>query len=131
MAQPRAILDPCLRSCKNSTGADIAAGVFVKLSGAYPGIALPAGATDTIYGVTTAIIKNGKFGDVQIRGVAPVVAAGVTTTLGKLTTDAAGKAVDWTAAGGRSVGGVGLAAAAGANDIIEVELIGPAAFDIS
>jgi hypothetical protein len=130
MPAPTAIPE-AIRSCYNGTGSDIAAGVFVKLSGAYPGVSLPAGATDTIYGVTMSTIKAGKYGDVMIRGKALVTSSAATTLGGKLTVDAAGKVLDWTAAGGRSVVAIGLKAAAGANEVFEAELAGPGTFDIS
>jgi hypothetical protein len=131
MAQKKAIPE-VIRSCYNGTGSDIAANVFVKhASGANKNVSLPAGDTDPILGVTMAKIKNGQWGDVQIRGIALVKAAGAVTAKARVTTNNAGKAVDWTAAGGRSVGGTSYDTGTNLDDLLEVELAGPDTFGIS
>jgi len=116
--------DKGIRAVRNSTGADLAAGVFVQLVPAgtedpYQ-VRLPSAGGGKTLGVTMNIIKNGQIGDVQVEGRTRVLAgAGGIAAGADVASTTAGAAV--TAATGNYVGGVCVRAAA-AGDLGEVEL---------
>lgn len=119
-------IDPKYRGCYNATGGTILKGQIVKLvtpSPVHPlQVALAAAATDAFYGVADADIPNLQFGDVQVSGVA-IVLAGATIAAGvQITSDAAGKAA--AAAGGNALLGISLTDGA-LNTYMEVELATP------
>lgn len=119
-------IDPKYRGCYNATGGTILKGQIVKLvtpSPVHPGqVALAAAATDALYGVADNDIPNLQFGDVQISGVA-IVLAGATIAAGvQVTSDGNGKAA--AAASGNSLLGVSLTDGA-LNTLMEVELATP------
>jgi hypothetical protein len=98
-------IDPSVRAAFNSTGSTIVKGTICKLvtpSPTQPGQVTPAVAgTDLSYGVAMADILTGQWGDLQIEGVAQVLAGA---------TIAAGVQI--------SAGALGKAAAAAANDCL-------------
>lgn len=126
MSEPRVIAAAHdIRAAKNTSGADMAKGVFVKLK-ASPTVDdevdLEATNTGAIYGVTMEAIADGEFGNIQIRGRALVLAGGAIAVGARVMPTTGGKSL--TATAGNSVGG--LAVTAGASDELhEVELAGP------
>lgn len=124
---------------KNSTGSDIAKFVFVDIDPAgtddVTEVELPQAAGGTVYGVVVSSkvregvspdvgIPNGEVGDIQIRGICPVlVGAGGVTKGAALQVTTAGAVI--TAASSDIVVGRALTTA-GAGEYAEVELAGPA-----
>lgn len=98
MAEPR-VIEPVSRSVKNTSGADIAKGMIVKLKATGTtglGEVELATAGDLAYGVAAEAIVDGEVGRVQREGVALVVAAGALTIGGEVASDANGKVTDAT-----------------------------------
>lgn len=88
---------------KNYTGADIAAGIAVKLDAANPpntnvagGVILPTSDVDA-FGVTMEILPAGKIGRVRVGGVVVATASATITYGDVLMADAAGKVLPQTA----------------------------------
>lgn len=129
MPEPRRIIpDGGKRSKKNATGSDIAANTFVILDSTEDQIKLPTGTTVALYGVTSEIIKNGYWGDVQIFGRAICRAEGALATPGvRLMSTTAGRVQAWSAGAGTNAQMAGLleTTAAVQDDLVEVELAGP------
>jgi hypothetical protein len=137
MPETRSIVpDKGIRAGKNSSGAEIARNVFVRV--------VPGGTTDPtqislpalggpVYGVNVAGgvstsgefgLPNGHIGDVQSEGRARVKASAAVAVGANISTTAAGLAK--TAAVGEIVVGRSVTAAAALNDLLEVELAGAA-----
>ncbi len=118
-------MDPKVRPGKNTSGSDMARGVFVKLkaSPTVPNeIDLEATNTGAVYGVTANAIADGEWGDVYVGGSVPVLAGGTIAAGVRVMPTTGGKSL--TATAGNS--GAGLAVTAGAADALhEVELSGP------
>ena len=129
--EPRTIVNPGdIRAKKNSTGATLAKGTVVKLSAANDDLILkPAAIADAAYGVTMSDILDGQWGDVQLRGIALVLAGTGGVTRGdRLTHDTAGFGRVSTAApaGGTNNAFVGVANRSAAVGVLtEVELAAP------
>lgn len=119
------VIDPKIRSAYNGTGSTIVKGQIVKLATTptYAGQVTPAAAaTDPMYGVAMADILTLQWGDVQVGGVAIVLAGGTVAAGANVTSDAAGKGV--AATSGNAI--LGLALTDGANAAyFEVELATP------
>ena len=116
-----------VRARYNGTGSDIAANVAVMLDSTSKYIKLPSSNAVALHGVTRAAIANGKWGDVQVSGVALVKASGALATPGiQLMSDTAGKAVTFAAASGVNAQVLGqlLTTGSALNDLVEVELLG-------
>lgn len=113
-----------IRGCRNESGSPILAKTFVKIDTtgtAQPPVVTQAGNGEGIYGVAMQDIADGERGDVQVRGLAVVIAGEAIGDGVRVSSDAAGTAsVFDTKAVGTSV----TASTAGAQDI-EVELEGP------
>lgn len=114
-----------IRQGKNTSGSDMAKGVIVKLK-ATPTetleIDLEATNTGVIYGVTMEAITNGERGNVQIRGIAEVLAGGTIAVGVRCMPTTAGASL--TATAGNSI--LGVAVSAGASGSLHmVELAGP------
>lgn len=117
-----------IRAKLNKTSATLSKGVVVKLDTDADEVLLPAADTDHVYGVVLNDIGDGKWGDIQIRGRALGLSAGALATRGVLLkADTAGKLVAWAASAGANAHVVGTleTTAAGANELVEVELAGP------
>lgn len=115
--------DKGVRPGRNSSGADIAAAVFVQLVPAGTDdpsqVRLPSAAGAKVFGVTMNGIKNGQIGDVQVEGKVRVLAGAGGIALGQdVTTTTAGAAV--AAASGNTVAGVCVTPAA-AGSLGEIE----------
>lgn len=130
MGQVRSIKDSeCIRSKLNNTGGTIAKGTVCKLNGVVGEAAVMAATTDDVYGVAMADIADGAMGDFQIRGKALVLSGGALATPGTLLmSSATGKAAAWAAGAGTNANVLGIqeTTASGADELIEVELAGPA-----
>lgn len=130
MPEPRAIVpDKSIRPGRNTSGADIAKGVFVQLVAAGTEdpnqVQLPTGAGGKVYGVTMNGIKNGSIGDIQIEGRAKLLAGAGGLAVGQdVATTTAGAGV--AAATGNIVAAQCVVSAA-AGVVAEVELAGPGA----
>jgi hypothetical protein len=126
MAQPNQLAnkDICSIAVYNGSGSTIPEGYAVALDSGYPpatwgaaGVKLTTGATDSI-GFAKAQILTGKYGFVQVSGIARAVAAG-TITFGStlaVMTDSAGKVVAKTS-GQRAIG-VPLSTAATGDEVL-------------
>ena len=130
MPTPRAIVPASgQRVGRNRSGVDLAKSQIVRLDAAngVDAVTLATAATDTLYGVTTEIVINGADGNVQIAGKTVVISGNVVTIGQRLTTDGTGRAVPAAPGAGTNNGLIGLAitAAAGAAELIEVELCCP------
>lgn len=112
------------RSGYNGSGGAILKGTIVKLvaAGQYRQIAPMAAVTDVIYGVAAEDIADGAMGLIYIRGTVPVLASAALTEGNRVTSTAAGLAVD--GATGSSILGVAVEVGA-ASELTEVELSGP------
>jgi hypothetical protein len=119
--QPR-VIDPVIRPGYNNSGSTILKGSCVRkaTSPTLPEqIVLATAATDLIYGVAMNDILTGTFGDVQVGGIAIVLAGASITAPIEVTAGASGKAV----AGASGDVLLGLAQTNGVNnDYMEVEL---------
>ena len=135
MAEPRAIVpEKGIRPGLNSTGSDIAKHVCVELAadGDPPTIALSS-AGASIYGVVVASqvrvnvspdvgIPDTEIGDIQVEGVAVVLAAGAIPVGSLVMVTAAGAVIVATATNTP----VGKAVSTGVDtELLEVELAGP------
>lgn len=114
------------RTVKNATGSALAKGKIVVISAAPTDkgeVELADAATDVFYGVVAnADIPDGSYGDVQVLGIAPVLAGGTVAAGARVTADASGDGV--AASTGNSV--LGVAVTAGADTyLFEVDLAGP------
>ncbi len=113
---------PRIRSGFNGTGSTIAKGTIVKLKNA-PGqtgeIVKSAGATNILYGVLMADIKDQQWGDVQVDGVAVVLCSGTIAEGAQVGSDANG--LGQAASGNDTLLGVAVTAGA-ASAFAEVEL---------
>ncbi len=130
MGQLRAIPEG-LRSAKNVTGGGtaIAAAKLVKLDATTSeGVVVVAAAGDPHFGVTTEAIADGKWGTVQTMGRAVCTASAAITQGAKVTGAAAGKVAAWAPAdeANASIVGIAVTGASADNDLIEIELSGPA-----
>jgi hypothetical protein len=126
MAQPNQLAnkDLCSIAVYNGSGSTITEGYAVALDASYPpatwgapGVKLTTGATDVV-GFAKATILTGKFGFVQVAGIARAIAAGTITfgTTLAVMTDSAGKVVAKTS-GNRSAG-VPLSTAASGDEVL-------------
>jgi hypothetical protein len=118
-----------IRSGYNATGSTISKKRFVIRTGAAPhNVTLPpAAAGDVGYGVTLEDIPDLSYGGVQVLGKAVVTSGAAVTVGARVMADNAGKAIDWTAAGGANaaVYGVAVSGTVGADEDVEIELLGP------
>jgi hypothetical protein len=98
--QPRTIEDGSAhRPGYNGTGTDIAAGYILKHDGTnVDGIALASASTDSLAGVSTEAIEDGKTRSYQRSGKAAVLAGGTVPLGAKVVADATGRAVTASAA---------------------------------
>lgn len=129
MAEPTAIVpDKGIRPGLNETGSAIGKELFVKtVAGSNPDSVEVAGAGEQVKGVSVEQIEaNGDRGDVQVEGMARVTSGAAVARGANVAADAAGKAV--TAGTGDIVAGVARSAAAGADEIISIEMTAPAGF---
>lgn len=112
----------------NSTGADIAAKLFV--TGSEASIAIPGAITDPVYGLTRSIAVNGRPGSVLLRGrgICTAGTGGVIAGQRIMPAGVGGRGVAWAANAGAnaSVAGIAMTAAAEGSDF-EIELLGPGA----
>jgi hypothetical protein len=119
--------DKGIRACRNSTGADIAAGILVSLvptgtEDPYQ-IRLPGANGAKVIGATMNPIKNGDIGDVQVEGRTRVLfAAGGLAVGGDVTASAAGQAM--VAGAGNIICGICVRSAV-PGDLGEIELSSP------
>ncbi len=131
MGEPRVTVNPGdIRAKKNSTGATLPRGTVVKLSAATDDLILkPTAIADAHYGVVMNDILDGQWGDVQIRGIAVILAGTGGVTRGdRLTHDAAnfGRVSTAAPAGGANNALVGVAnRTAAAGVLTEAELAAP------
>jgi hypothetical protein len=122
------VYEPVYRPCKNASGSTIAIGKIVKIS-ASPTVNLEvevvSAVTDALYGIcANAAIADGEMGDVQIGGIALVMAGDTVAVGARVTTDASADGV--TATDGDSI--LGVAVTAGTDgELFAVELTGPGA----
>jgi len=124
--KPRAIVpDKGLRAAKNTSGSKISKKTLVKLKdGTVDDEVIPtAAATDAIYGVAYEDIADDAYGDIQVHGRAIVVSAGAVTKGSRVTHGSGAKGA--AASGGNSFIGTAVTTAGGADEDIEVELLGP------
>jgi MFS family permease len=84
-----------------------------------------------VYGVTDRAIADLDTGNVTVQGVVNIECASAVTAKDKVTTDTSGKAVTWTAAGGRALVGVALTTTTTSGQLVLVALTGPGAYGIS
>jgi len=131
MAGETTRITPEIRSKRNSSGVTILANTVVKLDTTEDQIILPAATTDALYGVTMdQTILTGYFGDIQIRGVAKCRAHAALATPGirLMSVAGTGRVDTWAAGGGTNAQVVGLllTTAGAQDDLVEVELAGPA-----
>ena len=124
--QPRTIEDGSVhRPGYNGTGTDIAVGYILKHDGTnVDGIALASAATDSLAGVSTEIIEDGKTRSYQRSGKAAVLAGGTVALGAKVVADATGRAVTASAASAANFENtLGTCCVAGeVGDWLEVEL---------
>ncbi len=86
-----------------------------------------AAAADVILGVSKGgAVASGRFGDMQILGVAKVEAGAAVTRFSRVTADSVGRAVAAAPAAGANngIGGIAMQAATAAGDLIDVLLLG-------
>lgn len=119
-----------IRSKKNLSGVDIAKNTVVKLDSTFDLIVLPTAITDHLYGVTQEIIKNGCYGQVQLRGRTVCRAHAALATPGVLLMAVAntGRVDTWNAGGaGNNAAVVGILedTAGVQDDLVMVEMAGP------
>jgi len=129
MTQPASIVPTgAVRACYNNTGLTLAAGAAVMLdSGGAKYVKLPTGYTVALFGVVKAAIPTGEWGDVQVSGVALVLASAALATPGiQLMAATDGKAEAFAAAKDVNVHVLGqlLSTATAANELVEVDLNG-------
>jgi hypothetical protein len=122
--EPRAIVpEYFVRGMKNTSGSDMAAGVFVKAK-ASPTVDdecdLEASSTGSPLGVTMAAIANGEWGDVQVGGRAKVLASAAIAVGARVSPTTGGKSV--TTTGSATVCGIAMTVGA-ADTLHEVELV--------
>lgn len=107
-------------------GAAIGANLIVKIGAADLTVIEAAAATDQPIGVAEFDTASGGQCSVQVAGVAWVVAGAATTRGALITSDAAGKGIDFAAGAGTNNGVVGIAMeAAGAADELFRVLVQP------
>lgn len=118
---------------KNATGSTIPANRIVTKTSSDDdyGVALPSADTDPVYGVTDRAIADLDTGNVTVQGVVNIECASAVTAKDKVTTDTSGKAVTWTAGGGRALVGVALTTTTTSGQLVLVALTGPGAYGIS
>lgn len=114
-------------SKKNNTGSTMLKGMVVKMDTTQDCIVLPAATTDGILGVVRNDIAPGAMGDVQIEGLAIVLAGGAISVGGEVMANTSGKGVAFSAGAGTNANLLGKANSAASvdGDYIEVELSGP------
>ena len=120
-----------IRSKLNATGTDLPKNTVVILDAVQDQITLPSASTDSVYGVTMEIIKDGERGAVQLRGSTICLADGPLPTPGILVTmDAAGRVTTCAPAGGTNAAVVGSLCdtALVLDEPVMVELSGPGIF---
>jgi len=123
--QLRSITQPNYhRGGTNLSGTDIPASRILKAGAAVDEIALATAVTDTLLGVSSEIIYNGKHQSYQVDGRCVILSGGAINVGDELTTDSTGRAVAATQAAGATQKVIGRActAASGAAELVEVEL---------
>lgn len=127
--EPITISSPeALRSKLNSSGATLIRGRCVIPGATEDRVVLPAASTDLLLGVVKdGDILDGAYGTIQIRGVALCRASAALATPGiALMANSAGRVLAH--ANGNAVIGFLLNTATALDDLVEVELAGPASF---
>jgi hypothetical protein len=124
MAEPTAIVaDKGIRPGLNETGTTIARRLFVKrvAGSAVDSVALAVDG-DSVLGVTMAAIADDDRGDVQTSEMAIVTSGAAIPRGSEVTADGSGKAI--VCVNGDYVAGVSRSEASGANEDIEIDLVG-------
>jgi hypothetical protein len=127
MAEPtRIVPDKGTRSVYNGTGGTLSKGtlVILKTTGTIKGEIIASSATsDRYYGLLTADVGDGEWGDCQVQGVA-LGLSGAGITKGDLVMFGTGAKVI-TATTGLMSAGVARETVSGADTLLEIELHGP------
>lgn len=105
-------------------GASFASSQFlaVELSSTVNQVTVCNNAGDTVFGVIQDNVASGKASSIRVQGVTKWVAGAAVSIGDRVGTDASGKCVTKTPAGGTKQAGIALTAAAADGDIISVLL---------
>jgi hypothetical protein len=124
-SQLKSITQPSYhRTGSNLSGSDIPKARILKAGAAADEIALATAVTDTLLGVSTETMYDGKSQSYQVDGRVVIETGGAFSVGAELTTDSTGRAVGATQAAGASQKVIGRAvtASGGAAEFAEVEL---------